>query len=53
MASDEEDCGKSRFSMTKTIKMMDRTAKISLHITQTCPCNIQRFFTAVKMKKLR
>ena len=22
-----------------------------IHITKTCPCNIQRFFTAVKMKK--
>ena len=24
---------------------------LSSHITKTCPCNIQRFFTAVKMKK--
>ena len=25
---------------------------LSLHITKTCPCNIQRFSRAVKMKKL-
>ena len=33
----------------RTLAMAHEAGEVTKHITQTCPCNIPQYFTAVKM----